>query len=78
MRHEMARKAQKLPVASEQLEELTPAELTEVSGGCGYGHGYGYGGYGHGYGFRYGHSMPYGGVPFYGRPRYHQVYFPYA
>jgi hypothetical protein len=40
-----ARNAKKLVTTSERLEELTPAELTEVSGGYGYGYGYGYGPY---------------------------------
>ena len=79
----MARSAKKLVTASEQLEELTPAELTEVSGGYGYGsygyggygyampygHSYGYGGYGHSYGHSYGYG--YGG---YQRPSYHRSY----
>jgi hypothetical protein len=77
MRHEMkARNAKKLVTTSERFEELTPAELTEVSGGYGYGYGYGYGRrmpfYG---GFRYG-GFRYG-MPFYRRPRYQQVYNPY-
>jgi hypothetical protein len=67
----MARKAKKQVTATEQLEELTSAELTEVSGGYGYG------------GMPFYRHFPYGGfrhgcgVPFYGRPRYRQVYFPY-
>jgi hypothetical protein len=72
----MARKAQQVSTASDRLEELTSAELTEVGGGFGYGGGYGYRSYG--YGFPYRRMMPYGGVPFYGRPRYHRFYFPYA
>ena len=74
----MARKAAKLVTAGEQLEELTPEELAEVSGGFGYGygmpsHGFPYGrGYGYGGGYRHGY-----GVPFYGRPRYHRFYHPY-
>jgi hypothetical protein len=75
MRHEMARNAKKLVTTGERLEELTPAELAEVSGG--YGHGYGYGRrmpfYG---GFRYG-GFRYGGMSFYRRPRYQRVYNPY-
>ena len=41
----ISRKAKKPVPAREQLQPLTPAELTEVSGGCGGGGGYG-GGYG--------------------------------
>jgi hypothetical protein len=68
MRHEM--KAKKLVTASEQLEELTTEELTEVSGGFGYGNGYGmpFYGYHQNYGFRpfYGYRQNYGYRPFYG------------
>jgi len=78
----MARKAQQVSTASDRLEELTSAELTEVGGGFGYGGGYGYGGCGYrsyGYGFPHRRMMPYGGgIPFYGRPRYHRFYSPYA
>jgi hypothetical protein len=58
----ISRKAKKPVPATEQLQPLTPAELTEVSGGCGGGGGYGgygygdsYGGYGDGYGGGYWH-----------------------
>ncbi len=47
----ISRKAQKLVPAREQLQALTPAELTEVSGG---GDGGGGGNYGSGYGYGYG------------------------
>jgi hypothetical protein len=71
-----ARNAKKLVTTSEQLEELTPAELAEVGGGFGYGGMPCYGGFRYG-GFRYG-GFRYGGrVPFYRRPRFQQVYFPY-
>jgi hypothetical protein len=43
----ISRQAKKLVPAREQLQALTPAELTEVSGGGG-GGGYGGGGYGGG------------------------------
>ena len=46
----ISRKARKLVPAREQLQALTPAELTEVSGG---GDGGGGGNYGGGYGGGY-------------------------
>jgi hypothetical protein len=49
----ISRKAQKLVPAREQLQALTPAELTEVSGGGdgggGGGGGWGWGGGGYGW-----------------------------
>ena len=40
----ISRKAKKLVPAREQLQALTPAELTQVSGGCGWGGEDSYGG----------------------------------
>ena len=70
-------KANKQVTAAEQLEELTSAELTEVSGGYGYGYGYGYAmpsypsygyrpSYGYGYqrNYGYGYQHSYGYSPY--------------
>jgi hypothetical protein len=80
----MARNTKKQVMAGEQLEELTSAELTGVSGGFGYGNGYGYGGgygygrgYGYGYGRGYNRGYGYGGGYGYGRPCYRPAYSPY-
>jgi len=68
----ISRKAKNLVPAREQLQVLTPAELTEVSGGCdgggyggGWGGGWGGGGWGGGgwrggggYGYHHRHHRP--------------------